>query len=399
MISVPLDHFDPSGSAGTMGIRFFSYSGFVKASSLIFLLMGGRGRQRRAERICRSIGRKAWGDACRYRARTRGVDSEHFQADIRLKTYAISLSSSSPMRPTIDHLDLQHPGVRDRTFTFGGSYSGALSAWFRMAYPSHTRGSLSSSGVVNTVLDFVEFDEQVAEAVGSKCSAAIAKAITAFDSAVESGGRQRASAYALFGIHPDDLSATDFAYMVADGIAMADQYSRKDSLCAAMEAPGAASDPMRAASRFILKFWGNDFPKGCFYNTTCVREGPTEKWNGGTARCWRWQKCTQMAYLQAVPSSTSGVPALRSTSLTLEALLSQCDEMFKRRPDVNCGKVWRQRTLQKNASNIFFSDFRIIWRRASVRRGHGKDLQYMLVKATGGNIRTCQLPLQSQYHR
>ena len=211
----------------------------------------------------------------------------------------------------------------------------------------------------NTVLDFVEFDEQVAEAVGSKCSAAIAKAITAFDSAVESGGRQRASAYALFGIHPDDLSATDFAYMVADGIAMADQYSRKDSLCAAMEAPGAASDPMRAASWFILNFWGNDFPKGCFYNTTCVREGPTEKWNGGTARCWRWQKCTQMAYLQAVPSSTSGVPALRSTSLTLEALLSQCDEMFKRRPDVGqlLAKFGGSEPWRKNASNIFFRFF------------------------------------------
>ena len=34
-----------------------------------------------------------------------------------------------------------HPVV-----TFGGSYSGATSAWFRMAYPDVTHASISSSG-------------------------------------------------------------------------------------------------------------------------------------------------------------------------------------------------------------------------------------------------------------
>jgi hypothetical protein len=45
--------------------------------------------------------------------------------------------------------------------TIGGSYSGALSAWFRLKFPHITRGSLSSSGVVNAILDFTAFDEQV----------------------------------------------------------------------------------------------------------------------------------------------------------------------------------------------------------------------------------------------
>jgi len=48
-----------------------------------------------------------------------------------------------------------------RWFAVGGSYSGALSAWFRVLYPKVTRGALSSSGVVNAVLDFTAFDEQV----------------------------------------------------------------------------------------------------------------------------------------------------------------------------------------------------------------------------------------------
>jgi hypothetical protein len=40
--------------------------------------------------------------------------------------------------------------------TFGCSYAGAMSAWFRVRYPNVTVGSISSSGVVNPILDFTQ---------------------------------------------------------------------------------------------------------------------------------------------------------------------------------------------------------------------------------------------------
>lgn len=43
----------------------------------------------------------------------------------------------------------------------GGSYPGALSAWFRYKYPHLVIGALSSSGVVNAIEDFKDFDEQI----------------------------------------------------------------------------------------------------------------------------------------------------------------------------------------------------------------------------------------------
>ena len=54
-------------------------------------------------------------------------------------------------------------------FAFGGSYPGALASWYRNAYPDATVGSLSSSGVVNPIVNFPQFDETVSTALGNTC--------------------------------------------------------------------------------------------------------------------------------------------------------------------------------------------------------------------------------------
>jgi hypothetical protein len=52
-------------------------------------------------------------------------------------------------------------GADNSWFVFGGSYAGALSAWFRLKFPHLTCGSLASSGVVLAVYNFTDFDKQV----------------------------------------------------------------------------------------------------------------------------------------------------------------------------------------------------------------------------------------------
>ncbi|KAF0716688.1 hypothetical protein AaE_011031 [Aphanomyces astaci] len=112
----------------------------------------------------------------------------------------------------------------------GGSYPGALSAWFRIAYPNATVAAISSSGVVNPIYNFHGFDEQVAESVGAECADALRSITSAYEGEIAAGRGHQVKA--LLGAQA--LSDPDFFYMLADAAAMAVQYGTKDKLCGPM---------------------------------------------------------------------------------------------------------------------------------------------------------------------
>ncbi|KAG2547913.1 hypothetical protein PVAP13_9KG139100 [Panicum virgatum] len=64
-------------------------------------------------------------------------------------------------------------GADSSWFVFGGSYAGALSAWFRLKFPHLTCGSLASSGVVLAVYNFTDFDKQIGDSAGPECKEAL----------------------------------------------------------------------------------------------------------------------------------------------------------------------------------------------------------------------------------
>ena len=47
----------------------------------------------------------------------------------------------------------------------GGSYPGALVAWFKSQYPTHATAAWSSSGVIDAIQDFSQFDYTVFETI------------------------------------------------------------------------------------------------------------------------------------------------------------------------------------------------------------------------------------------
>jgi pimeloyl-ACP methyl ester carboxylesterase len=56
-------------------------------------------------------------------------------------------------------------GEETKFVTFGGSYSGALSGWFRLKYPHLAVGAVATSAPVLAQLNFVAYHEVVADSL------------------------------------------------------------------------------------------------------------------------------------------------------------------------------------------------------------------------------------------
>jgi len=133
-------------------------------------------------------------------------------------------------------------GFYSKWLVVGGSYPGAMSAWYRIKYPHLTVGSLASSGVVNAFVEYPQFDQQVAASVGDACAAAL-RNVTA------------SIAAAMPGIKADfqaaELEDGDFWFMVADAGAEGVQYGHKDVLCTAVM----HGDSVAGFLNYTLNFW------------------------------------------------------------------------------------------------------------------------------------------------
>lgn len=97
----------------------------------------------------------------------------------------------------------------------GGSYPGALSAWFRSRYPHLSVGSWSSSGVVYPIKNFWTFDYQIFASTkksGYSCS----KSIQSLMDEVFEDPKSNLTEHKLnLGAHPS-INNGDFAFFFSD---------------------------------------------------------------------------------------------------------------------------------------------------------------------------------------
>ena len=143
-----------------------------------------------------------------------------------------------------------------RTISFGGSYSGALSAWARVRLPHLIHGAFATSGPVQPVVNFTGYGEVTWEAMGNSLvggSAACAEAITSayfgIDAALRGSDAQKTAISQKMHSCAPALSLNDTMWMssnIANVIMGIVQYNNAASalnvasVCTAMLQPGVA---------------------------------------------------------------------------------------------------------------------------------------------------------------
>ena len=139
-------------------------------------------------------------------------------------------------------------GYKADWIVIGGSYPGALSAWFKSKYPDHAIGAWSSSGVIHAIKDFKTFDLDIfmrTDQSGPDCSGAIREAIMIAEHELKTKeGTKRIAE--LFDIKID-IDDRDFFFFYADIFTMGVQYGNRVSMCESLVAANRDKDALMKA--------------------------------------------------------------------------------------------------------------------------------------------------------
>ncbi|ONH97031.1 hypothetical protein PRUPE_7G165600 [Prunus persica] len=288
-------------------------------------------------------------------------------------------------------------------FIFGVSYSGAMSAWFRLKFPHLTCGSLASSAVVQAVYNFPEFDQQIGESAGPECKAALQETTRLVEGRLATNGK---AVKALFGATQLDIEG-DFLYFLADAAVVAFQYGNPDKLCSPLvQAKNNGEDLVDAYAKYVKEYYVGSFGADVeTYNQKHLKN--TSVSGGSSDRLWWFQVCTEVAYFQVAPANDS----IRSSKVDTRYHLDLCKNVFGEGvyPDVVATNIYYGGKKIAGSKIVFTNGSQDPWRHASKQTsspdmpsyiinchncGHGTDLrgcpQFPLTLE--GNSQNCSNP-------
>lgn len=375
-----LDHFSPYDHR-QFRQRYYEFLDYFRApDGPIFLVIGGEG-------TCNGIVNDYIGVlAKKFGAAVVSLEHRYYGESTPFDTFSTeNLKYLSSKQALFDlavfrqyyqdslNAKLNRSGVENPWFFFGGSYSGALSAWFRLKFPHLTCGSLASSAVVLAVQDFAEFDQQIGESAGPECKAVLQEITQLVETKLATDGKALRSIF-----NADDLEIDgDFLYYLADAAVIAFQYGNPDKLCKPLaDAKNADEDLVDAYAKYVKEYYVGTFGITAktydqeYLKKTAINED-------SSTRLWWFQVCTEVAYFQVAPSNDS----IRSSKIDTKYHLDLCKNVFGDGvfPDVDATNLYYGGTKIAGSKIIFTNGSQDPWRHAS-KQTSSPDLPSYLIK-------------------
>ncbi|KAJ6812403.1 putative serine protease EDA2 isoform X1 [Iris pallida] len=281
--------------------------------------------------------------------------------------------------------------IQSRWFVFGVSYSGALSAWFRLKFPHLTCGSLASSAVVLAVYNFTDFDKQVGASVGAECKSVLQEITALVEEQLQSDGGAVKNLFGAAKLKNDG----DFLYLLADAAVIAVQYGNPDVLCSPLvDAKKNGKDLVETYADYVKSYYLGRFGSSVQTYDQQYLKNTSLGENSGD-RLWWFQVCTEVAYFQVAPKNDS----VRSSMIDERYHLDLCKNIFGEGiyPAVDMTNIYYGGTRLAGTRIVFTNGSQDPWRHAS-RQTSSADMPSYIIKCHncghGSDLRGCpQSPL------
>ena len=292
---------------------------------------------------------------------------------LKYLTVENALADTAMFLDTINReLQQKFGGSRRKVVVVGGSYPGAVSAWMRYKYPHIVDASISSSGVVNAILDYDMYDYQVFNSThrsGGECPGVIINMTQAIDSFIEfnqTDAMERVKSI----FNATHMSNIDFAMFFADQFAGQVQYGARTKMCDALMEGKFAS--IWYQFNVTKNYFGTMDTEG--YYADSLRNTTIDF--SKNMRQWTYQTCTEVAYFQTPYRQLK----MRSEYLDITYYKDLCTEVFGNGiwPNVNHTNLLLGETHLARTNIFFTNGVEDPWKWAgamSVPEGSGMEAQ------------------------
>jgi pimeloyl-ACP methyl ester carboxylesterase len=233
----------------------------------------------------------------------------------------LNLESAIADLASFQRFMMEEKGFKGRWISFGGSYAGTLSAFYRQRHPELVSGALASSAPVFMKNAFFEYDAHIAKVINkSQCGDSVRKAISLIEERM-STEEGTLKVKALFKAQ-DVKNDGDFLYVVADMLAAAVQYGHDDVFC---EALLKNSDPVEGYAKGGLEVLDSMLSTPSEISLSVAEK--EEVTPNDNLRQWMWQSCTQFGWFQV--ANGNGQNSARSERVDLPYHNEVCQRLYK----------------------------------------------------------------------
>jgi len=225
---------------------------------------------------------------------------------------------------------------------FGGSYSGALSAWFRLKYPHLVVGALASSAPIQPILDFHGYFDVVISSLTSMgsptCVDNIQAATTKLMQLLQSSNGLTTLSQQFSTCGSLTSNANDQANFVSNlagniqGVVQYNNDNRAGSnisipvICKLMDDSSVADPLQRYANvnALLLKASGQTCTTFLYKDMIKLVQDPSLKSSMLSMRAWTYQTCVEFGYFQSSDSSRKPF----GNNFPISFITQQCIDIF-----------------------------------------------------------------------